>query len=149
MAPSGMRDDVERWLVHRDLPFERVKSPGNSFHVLVRDAGRYGTPVEIFEPDAQPGVLVVGAKVTMKNSQTARYLAFGAEEKKQFEKKVEGFCSSIRAVSRSITEDGKQKIGVYVVLDDAGGAGQQAVFDAVDRVAEMHEKTARFLMKTF
>ncbi len=48
-----------------------------------------------------------------------------------------------------ITEDGKQKIGVYFVLDDKENINQQSVFDAIDRVSEMHEKTARFLMKTF
>jgi hypothetical protein len=48
-----------------------------------------------------------------------------------------------------ITEDGKQKIGVYVVLDDKENINQQTMFDAIDRVSEMHEKAARFLMKTF
>ena len=48
-----------------------------------------------------------------------------------------------------IEEDGKQKIGVYVILDDKIDINQQTLFDAVNRVSEMHEKTARFLLKTF
>lgn len=149
MAPSRMRDNVERWLVHQGLSFKEVKNDENLFQVLIKNAGQYGIPVEIFEPGSQPGVLVIGAKVMLKNNQTARYLAFGEDEKKRFEKRVEEFCRSIHAVNRNIAEDGKQKIGVYVVLDDESSIHQQTVLDAIDTVADMHEKTARFLMKTF
>ena len=85
----------------------------------------------------------------MKNKQIARYLGFSDEEKEIFEKKVSDFCNSIHAINKIITEDGKQKIGVYLVLDEKENINQQTVFDAMDRVSEMHEKTARFLMKTF
>lgn len=149
MSVSRMRDNIERWLIHEGLSFEEVKNPENSFQILVKHAGQYGIPVEIFEPKAQPGILVIGAKVIMKNNQIARYLGFNDEEKVRFAKKVEDYCISIQAINKIITEDGKQKIGVYVVLDDKENINQQTVFDAMDRVAEMHEKTARFLMKTF
>jgi hypothetical protein len=43
----------------------------------------------------------------------------------------------------------KQKIGVYAVLDDKVDINQQVLFDTVNRVSHMHEKTARFLLKTF
>ena len=144
-----MRDNIERWLIHDGLSFEDVKNPENSFQILVKHAGQYGIPVEIFEPKAQPGILVVGAKVIMKNNQIARYLGFSDEEKSNFEKKVGDFCYSIQAINKIITEDGKQKIGVYVVLDDKENINQQTVFDAMNRVSEMHEKTSRFLLKTF
>ena len=48
-----------------------------------------------------------------------------------------------------VTEDGKQKVGVYVVLDDKENINQQTVFEAMDKVSEMYDKTSRFLMKTF
>jgi len=144
-----MRDSVERWLIHEGLSFEEVKNPENIFQILVKHAGQYGIPAEIFEPKAQSGILVVGAKVIMKNKQIARYLGFSDEEKEIFKKKVSDFCNSIHAINKIITEDGKQKIGVYLVLDDKENINQQTVFDAMDRVSEMHEKTARFLMKTF
>ncbi len=144
-----MRDNVERWLIHEGLSFEEIKNPENSFQILVKHAGQYGIPVEIFEPKAQPGVIVLGAKAIMKNNQIARYLGFNEEEKERFAKKVSDFCNSIHAISKIITEDGKQKIGVFVVLDDKENINQQTIFDAMDRVSEMHEKTARFLMKTF
>ena len=144
-----MKDNVERWLIHESHSFESVKNPENSFQILVKHAGPYGIPVEIFEPKSQPGVIVIGAKVIMKNNQIARYLGFNDEEKSRFGKKVSDFCDSIQAINRVITEDGKQKVGVFVVLEDKEPINQQAVFDAINRVSEMHEKTSRFLMKTF
>lgn len=103
----------------------------------------------MFEPKGQPGILVIGAKVVMKNNQIARYLGFSAEEKEKFEKKVTDFCNSIQAISKIITEDGKQKVGVYVVLDDKENINQQTMLEAVDSVSEKYDKTARFLLKTF
>ncbi len=144
-----MRDNVERWLIHDSHSFEFVKNPENSFHVLVKHAGEAGVPVEIFEPKKQPGILVIGSKVVMKNNQISRYLGFNPEEKEKFEKKVGDYCYSLQAIHKMIEEDGKQKIGVYAVLDSKVDINQQTLFEAVDRVAEMHEKTARFLLKTF
>ncbi len=144
-----MRDNIERWLIHEGLSFEEVKNPENSFQILVKHAGQYGIPVEIFEPKAQSGVIVLGAKAVMKNNQIARYLGFNEDEKERFAGKVSDFFNSIHAINKIITEDGKQKIGVYFVLDDKENINQQTIFDAMDRVSEMHEKTARFLMKTF
>ena len=149
MSSNRMRDNVERWLIHDSLSFEFVKNPENSFHVLVKHAGEAGVPVEIFEPVKQPGILVVGSKVIMKNNQISRYLGFSPEEKERFEKKVGDYCYSLQAIHKMIEEDGKQKIGVYAVLDDKVDINQQTLFEAVDRVSQMHEKTARFLLKTF
>ena len=144
-----MRDNVERWLIHEGLSFEEVKSKENSFQILIKHAGQYGIPIEVFEPSTQPGIIVIGAKVVMKNNQIVRYLGFNEDEKEQFEKKVSDYCYSIQAISKIITEDGKQKVGVYVVLDDKENINQQTVFDAMDKVSEMYDKTSRFLMKTF
>ena len=144
-----MRDNVERWIIHEGSSFEEVKNPENSFQVLIKHAGQYGIPIDVFEPKAQPGILVIGAKVVMKNNQIARYLGFNEAEKERFEKKVSDFCYSIQAINKFITEDGKQKVGVYVVLDDKENINQQTMFDAIDSVSEKYEKTSRFLMKTF
>jgi hypothetical protein len=149
MSASRMRDNVERWLIHGGLSFEGVKNEENTFQVLVKHAGRYDVPVDIFEPKAQPGILVLGSKVIMKNNQIVRYMGFNDEEKEKFGKKVSDFCYSIQAISKIITEDGKQKIGVYVVLDDKENINQQTMLDALDSVSEKHEKTSRFLLKTF
>ena len=149
MSNNRLRDSVERWLIHESHTFEFVKNPENTFHILVKHAGKTGSPVEIFEPKKQPGVIVIGSKVVMKNNQIVRYLGFNPEEKERFEKKVGEYCYTLQAIHKMIEEDGKQKIGVYVILDDKVEINQQNLFDAVDRVSEMYEKTARFLLKTF
>jgi len=149
MTDGRLRDSVERWLIHESHAFEFLKSPENTFHILVKHAGEAGVPVEIFEPKKQPGVIVVGSKVVMKNNQISRYLGFTPEEKERFERKVGDYCYSIQAIHKMIEEDGKQKIGVYAVLDNKSEINQQTLFDAVNRVSEMHDKTARFLLKTF
>jgi hypothetical protein len=144
-----MRDNVERWVIHEGLSFEEVKNPENNFQILVKHAGRSGIPVDVFEPKKQPGILVIGAKVVMKNNQIARYLGFSQEEKEKFEKKVSDYCYSIQVINKFITEDGKQKVGVYVVLDDKENINQQTMLEAIDTVSEKYDQTARFLLKTF
>jgi hypothetical protein len=146
---SRMRDNVERWLIHESLSFNSVKSEEISFQILVKHAGQYGISVDIFEPKAQLGILVVGAKVEMKNNQIIRYRGFTDEEKSKFGDKLSDFCNSIEAISKIITEDGKQKIAVYVVLDDKENINQQTMLDAIDSLSEKHERTSRFLLKTF
>jgi hypothetical protein len=146
---SRMRDNVERWLIHESLSFNSVKSEESSFQILVKHAGQYGISVDIFEPKAQLGILVVGAKVEMKNNQIIRYRGFTDEEKSKFGDKLSDFCNSIEAISKIITEDGKQKIAVYVVLDDKENINQQTMLDAIDSLSEKHERTSRFLLKTF
>ena len=144
-----MRDNVERWVIHEGLSFEEVKNIENNFQILVKHAGQFGIPVDVFEPKGQPGILVIGAKVVMKNSQIARYLGFSPEEKGKFEKKVSDFCNSIQVINKIITEDGKQKVGVYVVMDDKENINQQTMLEAIDSVSEKYDKTSRFLLKTF
>ncbi|MCY4491646.1 MAG: DUF2299 family protein [Thaumarchaeota archaeon] len=146
---TGMRNDLERWLIHHDHTFADVKDAESIFHIAVKDAGQFGVMIDIFEPNAQPGVLVIGAKVPLRNNQIARYNTFGNDEKANFEKKIAEFCHTIQAINRNVTEDGKRKVGIYVVLDDKAGINQQTVFEAINKVAEMYEKTARFLLKTF
>ena len=149
MSASRMRDNVERWVIHEGLSFDEVKNPENNFQILVKHAGQSGIPVDVFEPKGQPGILVIGAKVVMKNNQIARYLGFSAEEKERFEKKVNDYCNSIQVINKIITEDGKQKVGVYVVMDDKENINQQTMLEAVESVSEKYDKTARFLLKTF
>ena len=46
-----------------------------------------------------------------------RFLKFGEKEKENFEKKITDFCYSIKAINKFFDEDGKKKVGVYIVLD--------------------------------
>ena len=149
MSTSRMRDNVERWLIHEGLSFQEIKNSENTFQILVKHAGKHGIPTEIFEPKSQPGVIVIGTKVVLKDNQIARYLGFTEDEKEKFERRVTEYCNSIQAINRIVTEDGKQKVGVFVVLDDKENINQQTVLDAINKASELHEKTSRFLMKTF
>ena len=127
MSSVKMRDSIERWLIHESHSFEFIKNTENSFHIRVKHAGKEGSPIEIFEPKKQPGIIVIGSKVEMKNKQIARFLGFSPEEKERFEKKVGDYCYSIQAVHKIIEEDGKQKIGVYAILDDKVEINQQSL----------------------
>ena len=144
-----MRDNVERWLIHEGLAFTDIKTDENTFCIRIRHAGRSGVPVEVFEPKAQPGILGVGCKVIMKNNQTLRYLAHTQKEKENFEEKVAQYCYSIRAINKNVTEEGKRKIGVYVVLDKKEDITQGGVIDAINSAAEKYDDVSRFLLKTF
>ncbi|PIN97022.1 MAG: hypothetical protein COU45_04865, partial [Nitrosopumilus sp. CG10_big_fil_rev_8_21_14_0_10_33_7] len=70
-----------------------MKNSENTFQILVKHAGKYGIPAEIFEPKSQPGVIVIGAKVIMKDNQIARYLGFTEDEKEKVERRVAEYCN--------------------------------------------------------
>ena len=143
-----LRDNVERWLVHESLKFTEEKSDTNSFHFKL-DTNEFGISLEIFEPRSQQGVLVIGAKVPMNNSQTVRYRRLNEDERQIFETKVADYCKSIRAVNRNVMDNGKYMIGVYIVLDNPDDINQHGIFTAINDVSTMHEKVSRFLLKTF
>lgn len=149
MTVNGLFEKVERWVIHENFEFKAIKNEENVFHFLIRHGGTYGTPVEIFEPKKQPGILVIGAKADLKNSQILRYKQMSELEQKKFKDKVSEFCNSIKAVHRFLEEDGKKKIGVYVVLDKKSEINQESIPEAINKVSEMHEKTRMFLLKTF
>lgn len=146
---TSMHDKIERWLIHENYSFKELKTDENTFHFLIKHAGESGAPVEIFEPKSQSNVLVIGAKANLKNNQIARYLQLTEAEKEKFEKKIADFCYTIRAIHRFLEEDGKRKVGVYIVIENKEEVDQQRIYDNIDAVAEMHEKTAKFLLKVF
>ena len=146
---SNMQENITRWLIHNDLTFQIKENPENTTHIIVdANQGRI-PPIEMFEPIAQPGILVIGAKVPMKNKHMTRYLKFNKSEKERFAHRVQDFCTYIEAISKITIEYGKLLIGVYIVLDDKEKIHQESVFNAMDVVAKMHEKTSNFIAKTF
>ena len=66
-----------------------------------------------------------------------------------FKKKVDDFCYSVKAIGKFLDEDGKKKVGVYIVLDKPEQLNQPSFFKALEEIIEMSEKTNRFLIKTF
>ena len=149
MSKVITREHVERWLIHSDMSFKDIKDPDNTFHILIKHAGAYGVPVEVFEPKKQAGILVIGAKVIMKNNQIQRYIRFSEKEKEKFKENMSKFCHSVQAINKFITKDGKEMIGVYIVLDDKENINQQTMLDGINSVVEKYEKISRFLLKTF
>ena len=78
-----------------------------------------------------------------------RFLNLTDEEKANFEQRVADFCYSIKAIHKFFYEDGKKKIGVYIVLDKKEQLNQAFLIKTMHEVAELSDKTARFVMKTF
>jgi hypothetical protein len=146
---NQLRNNVERWLVHENYKFSNKKTDDATFCSVIKNVGTYGTPVEIFEPKNQLGVLVLGGKIFFKNNQTLRYNKLTESEKENFHNSVKDFCNSIYAISKVFKEDGKVVIGVYVVLDKVEQFTQQLVMETIDKVNEMSEKVNRFVLKTF
>jgi len=148
-SANQLRNNVERWLVHENYKFSNKKNDDATFCSVIKNVGTYGTPIEIFEPKNQTGVLVLGGKVFFKNNQTLRYNKLSESERENFHNSVKDFCNSIYAISKVFKEDGKVVVGVYVVLDKVEQFTQQLVLDTISQVNEMSEKVNRYVLKTF
>ena len=148
-STNQLRNNVERWLVHENYKFSNKKNDDATFCSVIKNVGTFGTPIEIFEPKNQLGVLVLGGKVILKNNQTLRYNKLNESEKENFHDSVKDYCNSIYAISKVFKEDGKVVVGVYVVLDKVEQFTQQVVIDSIAKVNEMGDKVTRFVLKTF
>jgi hypothetical protein len=147
--PNQLQNDVERWLIHENYSFKDVKTNQDSFRFRIKDIGSFNIPIEIFEPKAQPSVLVLSGKVFLRNPQTARYNKLTDLEQEKFKNSVKDFCDSIYAIHKIFKEDGKVVIGVYLVLDKIERFTQENVLEALGKIAEMSEKAYQFINKTF
>jgi hypothetical protein len=146
---NRLQNNVERWLVHENYKFSNKKTEDATFCSVIKNVGTFGTPIEIFEPKNQLGVLVLGGKVFFKNNQTLRYNKLTESERENFHDSVKDYCNSIYAISKVFKEDGKVVVGVYVVLDKVEQFTQQIVMDTISQINEMSEKVTRFVLKTF
>ena len=146
---SRLRDNVERWLIHENYDFKQLKSEDATFKIVINNSDGLGNDTEVFEPKNQENVLVIGIKIEMKTKQLIRFRELNEEEQGTFKKKADDFCYSIKAVSKFLDEDGKKKIGVYIILDKQEQLNQPSFFKALEEIIEMSEKTNRFLIKTF
>ena len=146
---QNLRESVERWLIHENYTFEELKSNQDKFKFVIKNVDALGNNLEIFEPNQQLNILVIGIKIPLKNNQMMRFLRFGEKEKENFEKKITDFCYSIKSINKFFDEDGKKKVGVYIILDKQEQLNQPSFFKALEEIIEMSEKTNRFLIKTF
>ena len=146
---NSLRDNVERWLIHENYSFKKIVSDDSNFKFLINNGDGLGNNIEIFEPIRQEDVAVVGVKVEFKTKLIRRFLELNENEQEKIKSKIADFCYSIKAVHKFLDEDGKKKIGVYIVLDKQEQLNQPFFMETLQNLIEMSEKTNRFLMKAF
>ncbi len=144
-----LHESIERWLIHENYTFEELKSNEDKFKFVIKNADAFGNNLEIFEPKQQLNILVIGIKIPLKNNQMVRFLKLNQVEKENFEQKITDFCYSIKAVNKFFDEDGKKKVGVYVVLDQKEQLVQPFFIETLLKIVEMTDKTSQFLHKSF
>jgi len=144
---SRLRDNVERWLVHENYGFEEAKSNDTAFKILIKNSDGLGNDTEVFEPKGQENILVIGIKISLKTKQQIRFRELNETEQENFKQKIDDFCYSIKAIHKFLDEDGKKRVGIYIVLDKQEQLNQPAFFKTLQEITEMSEKTNRFLIK--
>jgi hypothetical protein len=144
-----LHESIERWLIHENYTFEELKSNQDKFKFVIKNADAFGNNLEIFEPKQQLNTLVIGIKIPLKNNQMVRFLKLNQVEKENFEQKITDFCYSIKAVNKFFDEDGKKKVGVYVVLEQKEQLVQPFFMETLLKIVEMSDKTNQFLHKSF
>ena len=144
---SRLRDNVERWLVHENYEFQQVKSDDGTFKILIKNSDGLGNDTEVFEPQGQENILVIGIKISLKTKQQIRFRELNETEQENFKQKIDDFCYSIKAVHKFLDEDGKKMVGIFIVLDKQEQLNQPSFFKTLGEITEMSEKTNRFLIK--
>ena len=146
---NDLHEDVQRWLIQENYSFNEAKTEEDNFKIIIKNADAFGNNLEIFEPKQQVNILVIGIKIPLKNNQMVRFLKFTGNEKENFEKKITDFCYSIKAINKFFDEDGKKKVGVYIVLDKKEQLNQPSFTKTLTRIMEISDKTSQFLYKMF
>ena len=146
---TNLRDNVERWLVQENYSFNEAKTEEDNFKIIIKNVDTFGNNLEIFEPKQQANILVIGIKIPLKNNQMMRFLKLNEKEKENFEKKITDFCYSIKAINKFFDEDGKKKVGVYIVLDKKEQLNQPSFTKTLAQIMEISDKTSQFLYNVF
>ena len=105
----NLRDNVERWLIHENYPFKETKSKDSTFKILIKNGDGLGNDIEVFEPEQQQNILVIGVKVSFHHKLIRRFLELNENEQEKIKSKIADFCYSIKAVYKFLDEDGKKK----------------------------------------
>ena len=146
---NDLHEDVQRWLIQENYSFNEAKTEEDNFKIIIKNADAFGNNLEIFEPKQQANILVIGIKVPLKNNQMMRFLKLSEKEKENFEKKITDFCYSIKAINKFFDEDGKKKVGVYIVLDKKEQLNQPGFTKTLADIVEMSDRVGQFLYKAF
>ena len=145
----GLGDNVERWLIHENFEFRTVKSDDSTFKILIKNGDGLGNDIEVFEPNEQQNILVIGIKISLHHKLMRRFLELNENEQEKIKKKIEDFCYSIKAIHKFLDENGKKMVGVYIVLEKQEQLNQSYFLNTLHEITEMSEKTNRFLIKAF
>ena len=146
---NNLYEDAQRWLIQENYSYIEAETEEDSFKIIIKNADTFGNNLEIFEPKQQANILVIGIKVPLKNNQMMRFLKLSEKEKENFEKKITDFCHSIKAINKFFDEDGKKKVGVYIVLDKKEQLNQSVFMETLTKIMEMSDKTREFIWKVF
>jgi len=145
---SGLRDSVERWLIHENYSYIESKSD-DIFKIIIKNGDGLGNNIEVFEPNGQEGILVIGVKLSFHHKLIRRFLELNESEQEKIKNKMADFCYSIKAVHKILDENGKKMLGIYIVLDKPEYYNQSFFIKTLQEIVEMSEKTNRFLIKAF
>ena len=146
---SGLRDSVERWLIHENYSFKSYNSDDTSFKILIKNGDGLGNNIEVFEPKDQENILVIGIKLSFHHKLIRRFLELNETEQETIKTKIADFCYSIKAVHKFLDENGKKMVGIYIILDKPEHLNQPFFIKTLQEIVEMSEKTNRFLIKAF
>ena len=146
---SKLRDGVERWLTHENYPYVESKSDDTVFKILIKNGDGLGNNIEVFEPNGQENILVIGVKLSFHHKLIRRFLELNEDEQKKIKNKMADFCYSIKAVHKFLDENGKKMLGIYIILDKPEHLNQPFFIKTLQEIVEMSEKTNRFLIKAF
>jgi len=128
---------------------KKIQSDDDTFKFIIKNGDGLGNNIEIFEPNQQEGILVVGVKVELKTKLITRFLELNETEQEKIKTKIADFCYSIKAIHKFLDEDGKKKAGIYIVLDKQEQLNQEFFMKTLENIIEMSEQTNRFLIKAF
>ena len=145
---SRLRDSVERWLTHENYSYKESKSD-DIFKILIKNGDGLGNNIEVFEPNGQENILVIGVKLSFHHKLIRRFLELNESEQEKIKNKMADFCYSIKAIHKFLDENGKKMLGIYIVLDKPEHHNQPFFVKTLKEIVEMSEKTNRFLIKAF
>ncbi|MDI1496328.1 MAG: hypothetical protein K8823_1636 [Cenarchaeum symbiont of Oopsacas minuta] len=145
---QSMQDTVERWLIHGSYRFKQKKMDGSLFCNVILHLGGFGNPVHIFESIDQPGIIIIGSMISLKNRQNSIYLKLNKHEQEKFRVRIIDFCYNMQAVHKFHTEDGRMIIGAYVILDKKDQINEDSFLAAIHNTVNMGDKLSQFLTKT-
>ena len=145
---SRLRDSVERWLTHENYSYKESKSD-DIFKILIKNGDGLGNNIEVFEPNGQENILVIGVRLSFHHKLIRRFLELNESEQEKIKNKMADFCYSIKAVHKFLDENGKKMLGIYIVLDKPEHHNQPFFIKTLQEIVEMSEKTNRFLIKAF